>query len=174
MYDNAPKYQVGSSVFFDVDHYRPLESSLPHFFLLFDFLFFCVMRIDSCFTIDRNLLVETLWINWNPRFILEPRWFNKAKPQAKLKNSLSKNPLMITYSMNVMTQQNLEKELSFGQKKVWKKKIIWFRKYLFYLKFFESGFEVWIVGMNHSFNISWPILILYYIDYIDSVLQILE
>jgi hypothetical protein len=24
---------------------------------------------------------------------------------------------MITYSMNVMTQQNLEKELSFGQKK---------------------------------------------------------
>ena len=57
--DNAKKYQVSSSIFlFYIDYYRPLESSLPLFSILFEF--FCVMKIDYCFTFDRNSLVETL------------------------------------------------------------------------------------------------------------------
>lgn len=96
-----PKYQVSSFVFMLVDSYRPLESSLSLFlFIWFYYFYLCLIRIFFFFYffIDRNSLVETLWIDWNPRFILDhDDWI---KPQAKLKDSLSKNRLIITYSIN--------------------------------------------------------------------------
>lgn len=66
-------------ILLDVDcYYRPLESSLSLFWLCFFFvcsviqlwLFFFLWFIGIS-------LVKTLLINWNPRFILEPRWLNK-------------------------------------------------------------------------------------------------
>ncbi|KAJ6812942.1 uncharacterized protein M6B38_382945 [Iris pallida] len=49
-------------------------------------------------------------------------------PQAKLKGSLSKNHLMITYSMSRCNDST--KSLSFGQKKSEERKIVCFIKYL--------------------------------------------
>lgn len=65
-----------------------------------------------------------------------------------------------------MTQQNLEKELSFGKKKVSLKeeKSFDFDLGNIYLKFLDSGFEVRILVMNHSFRISF--LDLFYITWI--------
>lgn len=68
--------------------------------------------------------------------------------------------------MYVMTQQNLdlEKELSFGKKSKSERRKIVCDLGNIYLKFLESGFEVQILVMNHSFHISF--LDLFYITWI--------
>ena len=64
-----------------VDRYRPLESSI-YLLISFSLLWFVICMecgfILVFFIFDRNSLVKTLWINWNFRFIPEPRWFNKT------------------------------------------------------------------------------------------------
>ena len=91
--------------------------SISFFFICYFDL--CVMRFDYCivfFIIGRNSLVKTLWIDWNLRFILKPRWFHKTfKLSPKIPWVRTVGSSLIQW-INIMTK-NPKKHLSFGQNK---------------------------------------------------------
>lgn len=80
------------------------------------YCFLCINCTSSFLLIDRNFLVETLWITLKPQIYTRTTMIYF---QAKLKGSLSKNPLIyhFFYRSNDLTQQNWQKELPFGQNK---------------------------------------------------------
>ena len=111
-----PKSQVGSFVFMLI--VTGLLNLLFPYLFLFDLLFLFVCNADLLlFIIDRNSLVETLCFDWNLRFILEPRWFNKAlelSPKVLWVRTIWSS---LIQWIDVMTR-NPEKHLSFGQNKI--------------------------------------------------------
>lgn len=110
-----PKYQVGSFIFMLI--VTGLLNYLFPYFVFFDLLFVFVCNAAFVFfIIDRNSLVKTLWIDWNLRFILEPRWFNKTfKLSPKIPWVRTIGSSFIQW-IDIMTK-NPKKHLSFGQNK---------------------------------------------------------